>query len=81
MLAVSGDRQASEYLVSIYPEASRGDKGAIIEAMLIMGDAKGLIGLLQAESDPGLKREMMQMLSHMDSEEAENYLFELLEKN
>jgi HEAT repeat protein len=81
MLAVSDDRQAGEYLVSMYPKASRREKSAIIEAMLIMDSAEGLIGLLKQETDPGLKREMMQMLSHMDSEEADDYLFELLEKN
>jgi HEAT repeat protein len=81
MLAVSGDRQAREFLVGMYPQASRREKGAIIEAMLIMNDAKGLISLMKTESDPGLQREMMQMLSHMDSEAADDYLFELLEKN
>lgn len=47
---------------------------------MIMDDTEGLIGLLKTETDPALKREMLQMLSHMDSEEADQYLFELLEK-
>ncbi len=81
MLAVSGDRKAGQYLASIYPDVSRAEKGHIIEAMMIMDDAKGLISLLKTETDPGLKRDMMQMLTHMDSEEADQYLFELLEKN
>ena len=41
---------------------------------------EGLISLLKNETDPELKREMLQMLTIMDSEEADKYLFELLEK-
>lgn len=79
-LAVTDDERAAQFLVSRYPEVSRGEKGSIIQAMMIMDDAKGLIGLLKAETDPGLRRQMVQMLTHMDSEEAEQYLFEMLEK-
>ncbi|MCW8926730.1 MAG: HEAT repeat domain-containing protein [Xanthomonadales bacterium] len=80
MLAVSGDRKSGQYLVSIYPDVSRDEKESIIEAMMIMDDASGLIGLLKTETDAALKREMMQKLSLMDSDEADQYLFELLEK-
>jgi len=81
MLAITDERKAGQYLISIYPDVSRDEKETIIEAMMIMDDAKGLIGLLKTETDPELKREMMQMLTIIDSEEAEQYLFELLEKN
>lgn len=80
MLAVSGGRKAGQYLVSMYPDVSRAEKSYIIEAMMIMDDARGLVGLMKIETDAELKREMMQMLTHMDSEEADKYLFELLEK-
>jgi hypothetical protein len=36
--------------------------------------------LMKTENDPELKREMLQMLTIMDSEESDQYLFELLEK-
>ena len=42
--------------------------------------SKGLISLMKTETDPELKREMLQMLTMMDSEEADQYLFEMLEK-
>jgi len=80
MLAVIDDSKAGQYLVSIYPDVSRGEKEYIIEAMMIVDDARGLIGLMKNETDPELKREMMQMLTNMDSEEANEYLFKLLEK-
>lgn len=80
MLAVSGDDDAAQYLAGLYPSASRNEKEAIIQSMMIMDDAEGLIRLMKTETDPGLKREMLQMLTTMDSEESDRYLFEMLEK-
>lgn len=80
MLAVSDDDEAAEYLAGIYPGASRTEKEAIIQSMMIMENARGLIGLMKSETDPELKRQMLQMLTIMDSEESDQYLFEMLEK-
>lgn len=80
MLAVSGDDDAAQYLVGLYPNASRTEKQAIIQSMMIMDDAEGLIGLMKTETDPELKREMLELLTIMDSEESDRYLFEMLEK-
>ena len=80
MLAVSDDGAAADYLVGLYPKASRTEKKALIESMMIMENTQGLIGLMKTETDPELKRQMLQMLTIMDSEEAEQYLFEMLEK-
>jgi len=79
-MAIIDDDQAGEYLVSVYPNSSYEEKEAIIHSMILMDSPKSLIGLMKTESDPGLKRQMMQMLTHMDSKEADEYLFELLEK-
>jgi hypothetical protein len=78
-LAITDSPEAARYLAELYPSATRDEKGAIIEAMLIMDNTQGLIGLLKKESDPELKREMLQTLTMMDSEESDDYLFELLE--
>lgn len=80
-LAISEGDGVAKKLVSIYPNASREEKSAVIQSMMIMEDAEALLSLLKTEDDPELKREMMQMLTIMDSEEANEYLFELLEKN
>jgi len=79
MLAVSDDDDAAEYLVGLYPSASRTEKQAIIQSMMIMENAQGLVGLMKTETDPELKRQMLQMLTIMDSEESDQYLFEMLE--
>lgn len=80
MLAVSDDRNAAQYLAELYPNGSRAEKKAVIQSMMIMEDAEALMKLMKTETDPELKREMLQMLTIMDSEEADNYLFEMLEK-
>jgi HEAT repeat protein len=78
-LAVSDEDVAADYLVSLYPNGSVDEKQAVIQSMMIMEDSEGLISLLKTETDPERRREMLQMLTMMDSEEAQEYLFELLE--
>lgn len=78
-LSVNGDSAGADYLVSLYPNGTRTEKSAIIESMMVMDNAQGLIGLLKLESDPKLRREMVQMLTMMDTDESSEYLFELLE--
>ena len=79
VLAISEAPETAEFLLSLYPDASQQEKQAIIQAMMIMEDAPGLIGLLNSETNPNLKRQMVQLLATMDSEETEDYLFDLLE--
>ena len=67
-------------LTGLYPGASREDKSAVIQSMMIMENPQAMISLMKQESDPDLKREMLQMLTIIDSEESRQYLFELLEK-
>ena len=68
-----------QHLAELYPTASHPEKQAVIESMMMAGDAKGLIGLLEAETEPDLRREMIQGLSAMDSKEATEYMFKMLE--
>jgi len=79
MLAVTDDDEAAEYLINLYPEAPRTEKQAIIQSMMIMDNARGLISLIKTETDQELKREMLQTLTMIDSEESDQYLFEMLE--
>lgn len=78
-LAISGGEEAANYLSELYPAGTREEKSAVIESMMIMDDTDGLLKLLKKEKDPELKREILQMLTVMDSEEADKYLFDLLE--
>ena len=78
-LSVNGDSVGAEYLKSLYPNGTFTEKSAIIESMMVMDDAQGLIELLKQETDPKLRREMVQMLTVMDTDESTEYLFEMLE--
>lgn len=78
-LAVSGGKVAAEYLASLYPDGTDAEKHAVIQSMLILEYPKGLIDLLGMETDPDRKREILQMLSLMDSSEASEYLFKMME--
>lgn len=79
-LAVTESPGAVDYLLGIYPNASPEEKGAVIESMMIMENSKALLGLLEQETDPELKRRMLQMLAAIDSGESDDYLFRMLEK-
>jgi len=79
MLAISDDEDAAQYLVELYPQGSHTEKEAVIQSMMIMENVEGLIGLLKTETDPELKREILQKLAMMDSEASDEYLFEMLE--
>ena len=79
LAVVDDDEVAADYLISLYPNGTVDEKQAVIQSMMIMDHTEGLISLLKVETDPERKREMLQTLTLMDSEEADEYLFELLE--
>lgn len=78
-LSINGDSAGADYLLTLYPNGSRTEKVAVIESMMVMDNADVLIGLLKTEKDPELRHTMLEMLLSMDSEESDEYLFELLE--
>jgi HEAT repeat protein len=80
LLGVNGGDEAADYLINLYPDGTRAEKSAVIESMMIMDNTEGMLSLLKQENDPELKREMLQMLTVMDSEKSDEHLFELLEK-
>ena len=47
---------------------------AVIEGLFIQDNAKALIELFRAEKDPALKRQIVQKLGLMDSDEAMEFL-------
>jgi HEAT repeat protein len=78
-LGIMGSRQTSDALVQIYgsdkdPQIRR----AVINALFIQNNAEGLVSLARKESDPAMKKEMVQKLSLMHSKAATDYLLEIL---
>jgi HEAT repeat protein len=69
----------SETLVAIYKADSSIDvRREVVNALFIHRDAKSLVDLARAEKDPSLKRELVSKLSVMKSQEATDYMLELL---
>ena len=48
-------------------------------SILVSENAGGLLSLMKQETDPDMRREMLQMLMVTGSEDSDEYLFELLE--
>jgi HEAT repeat protein len=74
-LGINDSPKAAAALKSIYTSnADTGVRRAVIEGLFIQDNAKALIELFRAETNPALKREIMQKLSLMDSDEAMKFL-------
>jgi HEAT repeat protein len=78
-LAINGSPEASKYLLEMYADAPYEEKAEIIHSMLILEDSNALLTLMKQEEDPRLKREMLQILVVMGSDEIDEELFEMLE--
>ena len=80
-LANCGRERTGPLLVGMYSaEQDKAVRSAILRGLFQQSNAKALIELARKESDPGLKREAVQQLSHMKSAEATEFLMELLNK-
>jgi HEAT repeat protein len=78
-LGVMGSRQTSDALVEIYGSSKDAEiRKAVINSLFIQGNADGLVALARKESDPAMKKEMVQKLSVMHSKVATDYLIEIL---
>lgn len=76
-----GGSQAGPALLQIYnTEKDPQLRRAAIEALFIRGDAGEMVTLARKETDPQMKRELVQKLSLMDSKEARDYMLEILNK-
>ena len=77
-LGINDSPQAAAALKSIYTaNADAGTRRAVIEGLFVQDNAKALIELFRAEKDPALKREIVQKLGLMDSDEAMDFLQKL----
>jgi TolA-binding protein len=72
---------AADALVSIYgTETEPQIKQQILNSLFAQGNVTKIIELARKETDPKLKREAVERLSHMKSKEATEFLMELLNK-
>lgn len=76
-LGIDDSPQATEALKSLYASPDGGVRRAVIEGLFIQDNAKALIELFRAEKDRQLRREIVERLGNMDSEEAEEFLLKI----
>jgi hypothetical protein len=68
-------------LVEIYGTQKEAEvRTAVIQGLFVQNNAEALVGLARKETDPAMKRELVQKLSVMKSKVATDYLLELLGK-
>jgi tetratricopeptide (TPR) repeat protein len=80
-LGIFGGHQASGTLVSIYnSQTDLGTKKEVINALFLSGSAKELVAMARKETDPELKKALIQKMSLMSSPEITEYMLELLNK-
>jgi HEAT repeat protein len=78
-LGLTGGSRAGATLISIYETDSNSEvRHAVINALFLQGNAKGLVELARKEKDPDLKKQIISKLSIMGSKDAADYLMELL---
>jgi HEAT repeat protein len=78
-LGISGGSSAT--LTKIYQNDQNADiRDAVIDALFIKGDAHSLVELARKETNPELRKRLVQKMSVMGNREATDYLMEILNK-
>ena len=55
-------------------------KRQILQGLFLQGNVQALIDIARSEKDPGLRRDAVGQLSHMDSKLATEFMLEILNK-
>ncbi|MGH9614866.1 MAG: HEAT repeat domain-containing protein, partial [Bryobacteraceae bacterium] len=80
-LGLMGREKTGTFLTTLYAqEQDKSLKRAVIDALFIEGNSQAVVNLARKESDPELKRELVQKLSLMHSKDGDDYLLEMLNK-
>ncbi|HKY34107.1 MAG TPA: HEAT repeat domain-containing protein [Candidatus Polarisedimenticolia bacterium] len=80
-LGIMGSERAGQAVIEIYDAESSTDiKRAALGALMVQGNARGLIAIARREKNPELRRAAVEQLSVMGSKEATDFLMELLEE-
>jgi HEAT repeat protein len=80
-IGISGGRGAGPALVAIYQQYQDPEtKRAALEGLFVSDNAKALVDLARQEKDRDMRRRIVEKLSVMDSKEARDYMFEILER-
>ena len=80
-LQMFGGAADKKLLSDIYSVSSDRDmKGRVVDALFIQGDARALVDMARKETDPAMRKRIVDRLSRMKSKDATEYLMELINK-
>lgn len=80
-LGIAGGMSVAPALVTTYQKNTDVEtKRAVAQALFLANDAHDLVALARAETNPELKKYLVQQLSLMHSQEATQYMLEILNK-
>ncbi len=78
-LGMMHSQAAGDGLIALYPaEQDTTVKKEIVNSLFIQRNAKGLVEIARKESNPEMKRDIVQRLTMMKSKDSTDYLMELL---
>jgi HEAT repeat protein len=81
IMGINGGQQNGATLVSMYKTEKNKDlREAALEALFISGDAHSLVDLARKETDPEMRKRIVEKLSVMGNREANDYLMEFLDR-
>ena len=80
-LRMLGGPEDRKLLSDIYSASKDQDvKGRVVDALFIQGDATTLVEMARKETDPSMRKRIVERLSRMKSKEATDYMLELINK-
>jgi tetratricopeptide (TPR) repeat protein len=80
-LQLVGGTEDKKLLSDLYSTSKDRDvKVRVIDALFEQGDAKALVEMARRETDPDMRKRIVQRLSHMKAKEATDYMLEIINK-
>jgi hypothetical protein len=80
-LQMFGGLEDKKLLSDIYVASKDRDvKGRVVDALFIQGDARALVELARKETDPEMRKRIVERLSRMKAKEATDYMLEIINK-
>lgn len=78
-MGISGNDATAAYLAKIYQQNDNSEvRKAVIQSLFIQADGAGLSNIVETENDPMLKREALQKLSLLGSDESLKFFDDIL---
>ncbi len=76
-----GGPEDKKVLSDVYAASKDRDvKMRVVDSLFEQGDARTLVDMARKESDPEMRKRIVERLSHMKAKEATDYMLEIINK-